>query len=74
MRYYSKDKKVWDEIIVNECDKCTFLRIHYQRVKNDHVFHNACLTYLIQFYDKERERIGKPNIGYNVVHTYNCPT
>ena len=42
--------------------------------KNDHVFHNACLMYLIQFYDKERERIAKPNIEYNGIHTDKCPT
>ena len=38
------------------------LGIHEQRAKNDHVFHNACLMFFTQFYDKERERIGKLKI------------
>jgi len=38
------------------------------------VFHNACLTHLINFYDDERKMNLKPKIETNVVHTDNCPT
>lgn len=51
-----------------------FLGIQCQKAKkNDHVFHNACLTHLIKFYDAERERDLKPKILSNIVHTDNCP-
>lgn len=41
--------------------------------KNDHVFHNACLAYLIKFYDKERDDTRLPKIGHNIMYSDNCP-
>jgi len=38
------------------------------------MFHNACLTHLIKFYDDERKMNLKPKIETNDVHTDNCPT
>ena len=40
--------------------------------KNDHVFHNNCLTYLIKHYDEKRVTIGKEKIPLNIFHTDNC--
>ena len=42
--------------------------------KNDHVFHNACLEHVINFYDKERSDENLPAIKINIIHTDNCPT
>jgi len=41
--------------------------------KNDHVFHSACLDYLIKFYAKKREEEGLPEIKVNIVWTDQCP-
>ena len=41
--------------------------------KNDHVFHNIALTYLIKFYEKEDTRQGKPKKCCNIVHTDSSP-
>lgn len=51
-----------------------FLEIHYQKEKNNHVFHNACLSHIILFYNDEQKMNLKPKIETNVVHTDNCPT
>ena len=42
--------------------------------KNDHVFHNACLEHVINFYDKERSDENLPAIKINIIHTDNYPT
>ena len=42
--------------------------------KNDHIFHNACTTHIINYYDKERTDAGKDTIPMNMVWTDNCPT
>ena len=48
-------QEVLDETIVNECNKWIFFGDTYSRgKKNDRVFHNACLTYLIKNYDAIR--------------------
>ena len=48
------------------------LGIRYQKVKNDHVFHNATLTHLINFDDRDREEKIEIKIVKNIVHTGNC--
>ena len=40
--------------------------------KNDHVFHNTCLDYVVDYYDGERERAGCEKIPMNILHTDNC--
>ena len=67
------EKKEWDETVVNKCDKCIFFWDTLSKGKKyNHAFHNACLMYLIQFYDNKCERIDKPTIEYNAIHTDNC--
>ena len=52
-----------------------FLWRHYlQRKKNDHVFHNTCLNYVIKFYDDERATKNQEPIQNNMLHVDNCPT
>ena len=41
--------------------------------KNDHVFHNACLEHVINFYDKERSDENLPAVKINIIHTDNWP-
>ena len=63
-----------DEIIINNCDKWIVLGDNLSKgKKNDNVFHNAVLTYVIKFYDAEREANGKQPIPNNIFHTDNCP-
>ena len=63
----------YDNTIVNDCDKWLFFGDTINRgKKNDHVFHNNCLTYLINFYDKERIKEGENTIPFNIIHTDNC--
>ena len=52
----------------------SYVGIHYRKGENDHVFHQACVSYLIKFYDKERDDTGKPKIGYTIIRTDNYPT
>ena len=40
--------------------------------QNNHVFHNACLSHLIKFYNDKRTKQGKGKIPINIVHTDNC--
>ena len=42
--------------------------------KKNHVFHNACISHLVFFYDSERADAGKPPIPNNIIHTENCLT
>ena len=62
-----KETGEWHETMTNDCDKwIVFGDTLTKGGKNDHVFHNATLTHLINFYDSERK------IDNNVVHTDNC--
>ena len=49
-----------------------FWRHNKQRGKNDYVFHNTCLDYVVYYYDGERERDGREKILINILHTDNC--
>ena len=40
--------------------------------KNDHVFHNSCLSHIIQFHKDEQTKQGMGKIPINIVHTDNC--
>ena len=40
--------------------------------KNDHVFHNACLDYVISFCDNERSQQNQPHARNNIAHADNC--
>ena len=60
---------------MNDTDRWIFFCDKISRgKKNDHVFHNACLTYLIKFYDAERASKGKNSIPIDVIWTDNCDT
>ena len=39
--------------------------------KKDHVFHNTCLDYIINFYDGESKRAGLEKILINILHIEN---
>ena len=45
-----------------------------QQKKNDHIFHEACVTYVINFYDNERIKKGRNPIPTNIIWIDNCPT
>ena len=49
--------------IINDCDKWIYFGDTISKgKKNDHVFHIACLTYIIKYYDAERAKDGlNPN-------------
>ena len=41
-----------NETIINDCEKLTFFGdTMSEGKKNDHVFHNACQTYIVPHYD-----------------------
>ena len=40
--------------------------------KNNHMFHNACTTHIINYYEKERVEARKDTILMNIVWTDNC--
>ena len=64
-----------DEKMMNNCDKwIVFGDTMSKGKKNDHVFHNAALTHIVKFYEKERGTEGMLAIKNNIVHTDNCPT
>ena len=64
-----------EKIVIDNCNKwIVFGDTLSKGRKHDHVFHNACLTYLIDFYDKERQCNNKQPIPNNIVYTENCPT
>ena len=50
-----------------------FFVILCQKEKNDHIFHNTYLTYIIKFYDDERIANREDRIINNIIHTDNCP-
>jgi len=51
-----------------------FWRYIRKRGKNDHVFHDACIKYIQEFYDKEHTDEGLPLIEINIIWTDTCPT
>ena len=70
---YQINENESDTKIVHDCNKWLFFGYTISRgKKNDHVFHNNCLTYLIQFCNEERKQGGKDTISFNIVHTENC--
>ena len=72
---FTIQREINNETIVNNCDKWIVFGDTLARgKKNDHVFHNAVLSYLIKFYNMEREAQGKQPIPNNIIHTDNCPT
>ena len=52
----------------------TFLEILYEQVKKDHILHEACLQYVIKFYDKNRLTGDLCLIPTNIIWTDNSPT
>ena len=64
-----------DETIVNDADKWGFFGDTISTgKKNDHIFHESCLNYIINFYDQRRIAKGKNPIPTNIIWTDNCPT
>ena len=59
---------------MNNYDKCVVFGNTMLKGKNDHIFHNAALTHIVKFYDKERAAEGKLVIENNIVHANNCST
>ena len=75
VRYNNTTTNDDDETIVNDCDRWIFFGDTLSKgKKNDHIFHNACMTHIIKFYDNERLAEGKDVIPNNIVHMDNCPT
>ena len=68
---YKIGENEYSETIINDCDNF-FGSTLSRGKKNDHVFHNACLSHLIKFYNDERTKQGKGKIPINIVHTDNC--
>lgn len=72
---YKNKNGTEDETIVNDCDAWHFWGDTMSKgKKNDHVFHNACLDYVVSYYDTQRESKGLPPIKENLIWTDNCPT
>eukprot|EP00957_Ditylum_brightwellii_P098001 7464440-Ditylum_brightwellii.AAC.1 len=70
---YEKENGELSETVVNDCDKCIFFGKTMSRgKKNNHIFPNSCLTYLIKKYDEERRSMGKGKILFNIIWTDNC--
>ena len=69
---YVNTKGNADKTIINDCDKWIFFGDTMSKgKKNDHVFHNTCLDYIVNFYDGERERAALQKIPINILHTDN---
>ena len=63
MQYLKKETLELDVTIINDCESCIFFGDTMSKgKKNDCAFHNACLTHLIDFLDKERVVGGKSKI------------
>ena len=61
--------------ILNDCQKWAFFGSTLSRgKKNDHVFHEACITYICKYYDAERIEEGKERIPVKTVWIDQCPT
>ena len=75
VKFYNTSSNILDETVLNNYDKWIIFGDTLSKgKKKDHVFHNACLTYLIDFYDKERQNNDKQPIPNNIVYTDNCTT
>ena len=62
-----------DSTIINDCDKWVFFGETMSKgKKNDHVFHNTCLDYIVSYYDAERLARGQEKILINIINTDNC--
>jgi hypothetical protein len=67
-------KEELDEAMLSDCDKWIFFGETMSiGKKNDHVFHNTCMDYIISHYDKQREEDGLPRVDINIIWTDNCP-
>ena len=65
---YKKNDDKYDETLINDCNKWMFFGDTMSRgKKNDHIFHNSCLTYLVKFYSNKRVNAGKNKIPINIV-------
>ena len=77
VKYIKKTKGEPDiecEVMVCDTDRWVFFGESMSKgKKNDHVFHMACLDYIISFYAKKREEDGLPEVKYNIVWTDQCP-
>ena len=72
---FTRDDGSVDEVIISTTDKWIFFADTLLKGKNnDHITHNACQTYLINFYDKKRAEKNLSKIGVNIVWTDQCPT
>ena len=50
--YINKETRTNDETVINDCDKWVFFIDTISKGKNnDHVFHDTCLEYIINFYN-----------------------
>ena len=68
-------EKLDDVTLINDCRKWAFFGCTIGRgKKNDHVFHEACITYINSYYDKLRDEAGKIPIEIVTVWTDQCPT
>ena len=57
-----------DETMISDCDRWIFFGDTISKgKKNDHVFHNACQTYIINHYDEETKTDGKDTIPMNIM-------
>ena len=57
-----------DKKLVNDCERWIFFGDTISKgKKNDHIFHNACTTNIINYYNKERLEVGKDTIPMNTV-------
>ena len=64
-----------DDTVIKNCDKWIIFGNNISKgKKHNHVFHDAFFTYLIDFYDKERQCNKKEPIPNNIVYTENGPT
>jgi hypothetical protein len=58
---------------INDCDVWYFFGDTISKgKKNDHVFHNACLNYIVAHYQRKCEQEGKDHINTVKVWTDNC--
>ena len=64
-----------DKAILTDTNKWAFFGCTLSRgKKNNHVFHEACLTHIIKYYDSNQIKEGKQAIPTNVIWTDQCPT
>ena len=62
-----------DVTVIDDCGKWVIFGDTMSKGgENDHVFHNACLDYVISFYDNERSQQNQPRVRSDIAHTDNC--